>query len=308
MAAAITNATPTDPAPAAPVATQEPASGQAVRQDGEHYFLQESSTEVERLTYQHEVVKDCMGSLVQAPLDISRPGLRIIDSATADGRWLVDVSTQLAEPYHLVGTDIVSSYFPVPAPLHTELIIQDIASPWPEHMRDSFDLVHQRLALPGCGQFPMRKAVDALIGLVKPGGWIQLIEADHSGPASEGQAMKESFKLIKELFKGMGVEDVYARQLKTWLVDAGMEDVEERVLDVKLGAANANEDLARKGTRSFVLATTGLVDVARKAPTSFSSEQLDAIVPDMERELNKTGGIHRLYCVWGRKPQKENGS
>ena len=290
-----------------PVATLTSASEQKVRQDGEHYFLQESNTEVERLTYQHEVVKDCMGPLVQAPLDLSAHGLRIIDSATADGRWLADVSTELAGPYELVGTDIVPSYFPSPAPPHTELVIQDIASAWPEQMRESFDLVHQRLALPGCGQFPMRKAVDALIDLVKPGGWIQLIEADHSGPSSEGLAMKHSFKLIKELFRGMGVEDGYARQLKDWLVDAGLEDVQERVLDVKLGAANSNQDLAGKSTASFVLATKGLVEVARKAPTSFSPEQLDMIVPDMERELNDIGGIHRLYCVWGRKPLKKSG-
>ncbi|KAI4144645.1 MAG: hypothetical protein LQ340_006570 [Diploschistes diacapsis] len=291
------------PPPAtAATATATATATQTVRQDGEHYFLQESSTEVERLSHQHDVIHAHMGSLILAPMSLSQANLHILDSATADGHWLRAVAAQLRAPYSLVGTDIVPSYFPSRAPPHTELVVQDIASPWPPAYRGRFDLVHQRLALPGCGQYPMRRAVDALVGLVKPGGWIQLIEADHSGPASEGPAMRDSFGLIKQLFRGMGVEDGYARELKGWLQDAGLEGVEERVLDVRLGAANSDKDLARKGTRSFVLATTGLVQVARGAPTGFSPEQLDGIVPSMEKELNNVGGIHRLYCVWGRKP------
>jgi gliotoxin biosynthesis N-methyltransferase len=269
---------------------------------GEHYLLEANTTEVERLTYQHEVVKDYMGSLVLAPLDLSQPNLHVLDSATADGLWLRDVATELAAPRHLTGTDIVSSYFPEQTEPDTTLLIHSITTPWPERMHSSFDLVHQRLALPGCGTFPIRQAVEMLVDLVKPGGWIQLIEADHSGPASEGLAMKDAYRLIKELFKSMGVEDAYAQSLKGWLVEAGLEDVHEKVLDVPLGKANAKEDMGTKATRSVVLATQGLVQVARGMPTSFTSEELDNIVPNMEHELHNVGGIHRLYCVWGRRP------
>ena len=308
MSAAVAEAPPTASSvlsPSSPSLSSSSATAtthQTVKQTGDHYFLQENASEVQRLTYQHEVIKAHMGSLIFAPVPLSQPNLRILDSATADGRWLRDVSSHLTAPYQLVGTDIVAGYFPAQRPAHTELLLQDIASPWPEEMRGSFDLVHQRLALPGCGTHPMRAAVEGLLGLMKPGGWIQLIEADHSGPASEGVAMRESFRLIKELFRGIGVDDVYARALRGWLEEMGMEEVREKVLDVRLGAANEDAGLAIKGTRSFVLATQGLVKVARRVPTSFTSEQLDKIVPDMERELNNVGGIHRLYCVWGRKP------
>lgn len=43
--------------------------------------------EVDRLSAQHYVVKNAMGGkLVLAPIDLSKPDLRILDSATADGK------------------------------------------------------------------------------------------------------------------------------------------------------------------------------------------------------------------------------
>lgn len=47
-------------------------------------YVLESEDEVSRLANQHEVIKDEMGSLVLAPIDLSKP-MRILDSATADG-------------------------------------------------------------------------------------------------------------------------------------------------------------------------------------------------------------------------------
>jgi hypothetical protein len=41
--------------------------------------------ELKRLTDNHEVIKDAMGGLIWAPVDLSKPGLRILDCATADG-------------------------------------------------------------------------------------------------------------------------------------------------------------------------------------------------------------------------------
>ena len=54
--------------------------------DTSRYFLGENPSEVERLSYQHAVIKDHMkGQLVLAPIDLSVPGLQVLDSATADG-------------------------------------------------------------------------------------------------------------------------------------------------------------------------------------------------------------------------------
>lgn len=58
----------------------------SVISDSSDYVLSINPSETERLRMQHDVVKDAMGGrLVLAPIDLTMPGLRILDSATADG-------------------------------------------------------------------------------------------------------------------------------------------------------------------------------------------------------------------------------
>lgn len=49
--------------------------------------------ELQRLADQHAVLKHAMGALTVAPVDFSRPNLRILDSGTADGIFFPDRSS-----------------------------------------------------------------------------------------------------------------------------------------------------------------------------------------------------------------------
>jgi hypothetical protein len=48
-------------------------------------YVLDNDEEASRLAKQHDVIKDAMGGLILAPIDLSRSGLRILDSGTADG-------------------------------------------------------------------------------------------------------------------------------------------------------------------------------------------------------------------------------
>ena len=74
------------PVPAQPAMKRSTTAATESKIDTSRYFLGENPSEVERLSYQHAVIKDHMkGQLVLAPIDLSVPGLQILDSATADG-------------------------------------------------------------------------------------------------------------------------------------------------------------------------------------------------------------------------------
>lgn len=49
------------------------------------YILPHDMKEIERMQNQHEWVKACAKGLVKAPINLRRGGLRVLDSATADG-------------------------------------------------------------------------------------------------------------------------------------------------------------------------------------------------------------------------------
>lgn len=54
----------------------------------ERYILANDFEEIDRMSYQHKWVKGSSGGLIKAPIDLTRENLRILDSATADGKSL----------------------------------------------------------------------------------------------------------------------------------------------------------------------------------------------------------------------------
>lgn len=50
------------------------------------YFLPRNVEEAERMQNQHEWLKGGADGLVLAPIDLQRRGMRVLDSATADGK------------------------------------------------------------------------------------------------------------------------------------------------------------------------------------------------------------------------------
>jgi hypothetical protein len=56
--------------------------------DKEEYIMEKNEGELQRLADQHYSLKGSMGTLTVAPVDLSRPNLRILDSGTADGNFV----------------------------------------------------------------------------------------------------------------------------------------------------------------------------------------------------------------------------
>lgn len=56
--------------------------------------------------------------------------------------------------------------------------VQDINKPWPESWNNTFDFVHQTLVLFQAGA-KQRDAINSLAKLVKPGGYIELMEPQY---------------------------------------------------------------------------------------------------------------------------------
>ena len=117
------------------------------------------------------------------------------------GHWLYAIGTKYStcQGNKYVGIDINAGLFPMfPGP-QFEFYKHNIAHSWPPEEHNSFDLVHQRLSLPGAAPAPLPQAVKNLFALVKPGGWIQLVEAEQIAPGS-GPVFLEFLELVRAVF------------------------------------------------------------------------------------------------------------
>ena len=100
---------------------------------------------------QHEYMRDLgHGHLIHPAINTAN--IRAIaDIGTGTGIWLRDTAQQLAESrsndgaIEYVGFDISSQQFSKQNPPNLELVVHDIASPFPHKYQEKFDLVHVRL-------------------------------------------------------------------------------------------------------------------------------------------------------------------
>lgn len=142
--------------------------------------------------------------------------------------------------------------------MNTNYHVQDIARPWPAEWMGKFDLVHQRLALavPGSAE----KTIDVLRGyidLLKPGGWIQIVELRQWTGEDDCQAFKDLTICLSDMIKTIGASLEHIDHAKDWLQNLGLIDVQEEVVEANYGIRDDKEvqEIAKKAT----LLTTGSI-------------------------------------------------
>ncbi|KAF2686128.1 hypothetical protein K458DRAFT_387139 [Lentithecium fluviatile CBS 122367] len=251
---------------------------------GSTYIL-ESEEEIIRLSNQHDLIKDEAEGLVLAPINLAAKPLRILNSATADGTWIRDLTQDYAAmPHDFVGTDIDSSNEPKNPVSHQTYQIQDIQSP----------------GLPTGG--PMQKQiVSTPDDLVKPGGWIQLIEATNESHESHGLAVA----IVGGIYSAFSSSLKLTKELLEWLKELGFEDVQYHDIDTKLGPLNPNLHLAKQGVYSTAVTAKSVAYYGSTLPAGMiplTAEEIANAPDQLNVELVKVGAVYPLRIVWGWKP------
>jgi hypothetical protein len=68
----------------------------------DNILFEPGQSETARLALQHEIIKYGMKDLVKALIDLSKPGLKILDQATADGKQSISVRVSSRIYYHVL--------------------------------------------------------------------------------------------------------------------------------------------------------------------------------------------------------------
>ncbi|KAH0598266.1 hypothetical protein MHUMG1_03561 [Metarhizium humberi] len=257
------------------------------------------TAELQRLVDLHAVFLDAMdGKLVLAPINLQEPGKRILDSGTADGIWLRDVRSPLSVQHEYFGSDIEPELFPE-TPDGITYFKHSFKDPWPEHLLNSLDLAHIRGSLAGSAPGKPIEVVKNLISMVKPGGWVQLMEMNAFQPpkGTLGPAMTDFAKMTSEVWTAIGVGD-FANEMKHILEEAGLKNVQERRILCDIGKL-AKPEMRATSANGITGPVAPLTAVARSVSTSFSAEQLDALPGRVKAELENEGARIEEIVVWG---------
>lgn len=205
----------------------------------------------------------------------------------------MDVASTLPTSTTYIGTDIAAQLFPASHEPRFEFFEQSVVDSWPKEWHSSFDLVHQRLVLAACDPASAMQVVDALFSLVKPGGWIQLIECDHSGGFTTDQKAQypttvKFGELVMKALTATSKSGQYGLSLRGWLREAGAVDVVETQLDCPVGSRAVTPAL-KESTKKNLLSVVENLKAARKGMSSARPELTSMLTLFLQMRYSKFG-------------------
>ncbi|KAI3333481.1 hypothetical protein F4824DRAFT_471826 [Ustulina deusta] len=197
----------------------------------------------------------------------------------------------------------MKSFFPPTAPPHTTFGIHDIAEPWPAELQGTCDLVHQRFTIPGGTKKGMaREIVGHLCRLVKPGGWIQLVEMDMTGTV-HGPAMHDAWAATGAFLTAAGAGTDYAKSMAGWLKEEGFDNVGDHRVDLDVGARYPDAEWGVRAADILVQAFTGVVGACKSMMKLDVPDSVLKDLPELARkEMIERGGTYPLVFATGQKP------
>ncbi|KAF3389517.1 hypothetical protein F1880_003275 [Penicillium rolfsii] len=270
------------------------------------YFLPRNVEEAERMQNQHEWLKGCANGLVLAPIDLKRPGMRVLDAATADaqGYWIQDAKNVFPPDTDFVGFDNAPEGYPpldIKEPLN--IVKQSLIEDFPAAWENAFDFVHQRFVIPLFKDEEVPQVISNLCGCVKPGGWIQLVEMDFKTPVSEPIESCKAVQAVHNLTSSIVSDPLAATKLASRLSEAGFVNVGFRAVDMIAGSANPDSELGQRGARNMLSILGYFQSVARPEIIGFSEEEWSDLPRRFAEELKTYKVALRVYFVWGQKPE-----
>ncbi len=197
------------------------------------YVLPKDEGEVNRLDFQHYILKSLLHGNYRAPLN-SRSIRHILDVGCGTGLWCREMALAFPQA-DVLGIDI-ESQLPKDVVLPNKFHFQQGNILHGLNINDaSIDYTHQRLlvgALPADQWMP---AIEELVRVTRAGGWIELVEGTDTFNGT-GPHMQQFLTWSTRAARTRGIDASIIRKLPSMFDLAGLSALETQELDTPLGA------------------------------------------------------------------------
>ncbi|KAF9070933.1 hypothetical protein BDP27DRAFT_1362173 [Rhodocollybia butyracea] len=252
-----------------------------------HYIVQYTDDEQERLNWQNRYCTKtiCDGKLICIPNIPLDSGDEILDSATGTGIWLLDVAHQVNPNISLTGIDISQRLFPTQYPQNVTFAVHSVTN-LPESWSNRFKVANQRLLSGALTHEQWGMALSELYRILKPGGWIQLLESSPLEVKTSSGPMKRLTDAVAALFVNKGLVLDIVETLDQRLKDAGFGNIKKQ--SVALPRLDSQDlDSEFEGLKRLVTAGVQALKPALLATGMFESEdEIGALSNGVDQEWN----------------------
>lgn len=264
--------------------------GGRMRTMGLPYALPRDMEEINRLDFQHYMLRYALRGNYAAPL---RQPREILDVACGTGRWCAEMAT-LYPQANVVGFDLAPPAADAPRPDNVVFTQGNMLEGLP-FADNSVDFVHQRLVIVALPTDRWVSQIQEILRVTRPGGWIELVEGDLL-PGGPGITSLNGLGEMMSKKRGMSFSN--ASRVGEYMRAAGVRRVEQRTVHLpvgkvagRLGAMAETDYLAiYSSVRAFLIAQ-GLI----------SEEQYEHEIAQARAELASGKLTWPFYIAYGQK-------
>ncbi|KAL1920833.1 uncharacterized protein VTP21DRAFT_11468 [Calcarisporiella thermophila] len=263
-----------------------------------HYLLPNDYEELDRLIMRHYGFRSLhAGYNFLAPVkDTLVNGAMVLDAGCGPGTWTMDMATDFPKS-HFIGID-VSPVFPhqiVPGNCRFQLANLIKGLPFAD---ETFDYVFQRCVHFGLVKSEWPGVIQELLRVLKPGGYLEIVEADYDLKRG-GVAFRKISRGLVNSMRAREIEPSWARDIRSHFDQLGLEDVQSLTMPFPLGKFAGR--IGELGRDNWVQLFRSLRPYLSQV-MNISTEEYDEAEPDMQRDMES----HRVYIdivsTYARKP------
>jgi len=174
----------------------------------------------------------------------------------------------------------------------------------PQEWTSKFRLVNQRLLLGGLKKDTWPKDLAEIVRVLKPGGWVQIVEPYTTINGATGPATKKLVSFMDKMRQHTGIYVECAYHMASMMAEAGFINIKEDSRQTPLGLTGGK--LGVDGRDNLTRMYRGMKAGALKAGgfgIIHSEKEFDELVDSVEAEWDRTEGVtFGWLAIVGQKP------
>ncbi|KAL1923616.1 uncharacterized protein VTP21DRAFT_8596 [Calcarisporiella thermophila] len=265
---------------------------------GIHYILPNDEEELDRLISQHYFFRTLFGnrnflSPVHAFL---QDGAKVLDAGCGPGTWTMEMATEYPNS-QFYGIDIYNMFPNHIKPVNCIFQIVNILKRLPFEDNE-FDFVYIRHMSFGIFQGEWPEVIGEVVRILKPGGYVELVDADYSIQCEEG-ALRKLADGIYNTLRARDIHPSWTNRVGGYLEIIGAQDVHSLIQSFPVGKHSYRD--GSSGLEQWMQFLSAMKP--HLAQVMFlSPEEYDELLRNVYQELGMSGITIDVVCTYGRKP------